>query len=107
MAQTVINSNYRIRGKSHPETARRWHYKTNYGISLEEFNKLVIEQDSKCKICQRFKSASGRYGLHVDHDHYTGKIRGLLCHKCNAAIGMLREDITIVERTLKYMRGEL
>ena len=74
--------------------------KRNYGISLEEYEKMVDEQNNVCYICLESDSVK----LAVDHNHKTGKVRKLLCRKCNTAIGLLKEDITIVENVLKYIK---
>lgn len=55
-----------------------------YGITLEDYEKMLESQNGGCAICGRVPT--GR-ALHVDHDHKTGLVRGLLCHSCNHAIG--------------------
>jgi len=78
--------------------------KKNYGISQGEYDALLLAQDGKCTICGRENSGQMRNGeycqLLVDHDHVTGKIRGLLCHDCNCALGWL-------ESMEKSGKGEL
>jgi len=85
----------------------------NYGISLDEYNALSHAQDDVCAICKQ--PERNRRGckkrtenivpmLHVDHDHVTGKIRGLLCGECNTALGMLREDPKRIKALLKYLK---
>jgi hypothetical protein len=75
----------------------------NYGISLDEYEALVKSQNGVCAICLRFPNANGV--LHVDHDHETGRVRGLLCMSCNVAIGYLCDDLEIVSRLVKYLGG--
>ena len=72
-------------GKNHRKdlTLKWW-----YGISLEEYNTMLNGQDGKC-VCGATKARNNAEALHVDHDHNTGLIRGLLCHKCNRAIGLV------------------
>ena len=60
-----------------------------YGISVEEYGRLLESQSFVCAIC--FESPHGR-DLDVDHDHETGQVRGLLCHKCNRALGLLNDN---------------
>lgn len=72
--------------------------KGRYGISLEEFNNLLINQKNECKICLKKCKI-----LHVDHCHKTGKIRGLLCVNCNQGIGSLKEDTNIMKNAIKYI----
>lgn len=69
-----------------------------YGISDEAYSLLLREQDGKCACCGQ---SFGRTPC-VDHDHETGKVRGLLCHRCNIAEGFLR-DATLVSQILAYV----
>jgi hypothetical protein len=64
---------------------------------------MHTEQNDLCKIC--IKPNSKRYGrLSVDHCHKTNKVRGLLCDKCNMAIGLLYDDITILNNVINYLK---
>lgn len=81
-----------------------------YGINLEEFNKMLIKQNYKCKICgkeetKQFKNT--KWKLSVDHCHKTGKVRGLLCAKCNIALGKFEEKEHLFLNAIKYLKGEL
>ena len=71
-------------------------------MSLDDYNKLYEEQRGCCCICKTRESKLNKK-LFVDHCHTTGKIRGLLCHHCNAAIGMLKDDIQIMYSAIKYI----
>ena len=77
----------------------------SYGITLVEYNKILTIQNGKCAICQtsEYGSKSDKY-FYVDHCHDTGIVRGLLCAKCNSAIGYLNDDIGTVERALNYLK---
>lgn len=77
-----------------------WHLKQVFGITLEDYNKLLSEQGGVCKIC--LGKDSDRM-LAVDHCHTTGKIRGLLCQKCNRAIGQLDDSIERLKRAIIYL----
>ena len=68
--------------------------------ALIEYNKLLKKQNKKCAICE---SKKGSKNLAVDHCHKTGKIRGLLCNKCNRGLGYLGDSIKIIKRALKYL----
>lgn len=75
------------------------HYKyAKYGISKEIYTEMMISQGHRCKICNSYEP------LFIDHNHETGKVRGLLCRQCNSAIGFLRDDLTIIENALKYLK---
>jgi DNA repair exonuclease SbcCD ATPase subunit len=69
-----------------PEKNRNRNLKKNHGITLEQFSQMYEAQDGICPICKRELETSGR-GVHVDHDHETGKNRDLLCSNCNLMIG--------------------
>ena len=73
-----------------------------YNIEIEQYNKLLQEQNNKCKICEQIETEYGK--LCVDHCHKTQKIRGLLCKKCNSGIGLLGDSINILEKATKYLR---
>lgn len=77
---------------------RRSILKTKYGITLEEYQNLLKEQENKCAICKREEVQ-----LCIDHDHVTGKTRGLLCHACNRAIGLLKENEQILINAINYV----
>lgn len=81
-------------------------YKRTYGISLEEYNDLLLGQNDCCALCGRHKSFQKR-PLSVDHCHETGVVRGLLCLGCNAGLGMLGDNIEGLERAISYLKGEL
>jgi len=76
----------------------------NYGITLDEYNKLLEKQGGGCAVCG--KSPDSRR-LHVDHDHKTGAVRGLLCSGCNTALGHAADDVSILQRLIGYLtRGD-
>lgn len=68
---------------------RRSNYKTHFGISIDDYNEILLSQNGRCAICG--KEPNGRL-LSVDHDHVAGKVRGLLCHGCNVGIGYLGDN---------------
>lgn len=74
-----------------------------YGITIEDFNSLLKKQSGVCAICG--KGPKGKSRLCVDHDHETGKVRGLLCYRCNMAIGAL-SSIYLLEKAKEYLRTE-
>lgn len=72
-----------------------------YGITEEEYNALLEKQNRVCAICH--KACTSKSRLTVDHDHNTGKVRRLLCHKCNVAIGMAGDKIEILQSAIHYL----
>ena len=72
-----------------------------YGITTEEYDELFLIQEGRCKICSRVSEKA----LHVDHDHKTGRVRGLLCHRCNTSIGLMEESADNLKRMIEYIGG--
>lgn len=86
--------------------ARRYRQRV-YGLSHDEYTAMVEVQDGRCAICRQEpvrKSQYGtRYPLHVDHDHTTGQVRGLLCFSCNAGLGKFRDDPERLRAAASYL----
>ena len=74
----------------------------SYGISIDEFNQMMEDQGNKCYICD---GDNGHIALCIDHDHKTGKVRGLLCNKCNRAIGLLDDNPELLIIAAAYLIG--
>lgn len=73
-----------------------------YGLAPEQHAALLAAQGGLCAVC---KGAGGQRGLAVDHDHATGRVRGLLCGACNSAIGLLKERPDNFERAVAYLKN--
>jgi hypothetical protein len=78
--------------------------KREYGIDLNRYNQMFEEQNGCCKICNQHQSNFSR-AFAVDHCHATGKVRGLLCFKCNTALGKFNDDITLLKNAIKYLKN--
>ena len=74
-----------------------------YGISKEDYLALVEKQGFKCASCGD-TAVGAEHTLHIDHDHKTNEIRGLLCAGCNTALGWLHDDVVRIEKLAKYLR---
>ena len=74
--------------------------KIKFGITPEQYEQMLISQDFKCALCERHVSEFSRK-LCVDHDHETGKIRGLLCTKCNVCLAQLGDNTKYIAKVLK------
>ena len=74
-----------------------------YGLTREEYDQMVEDQGGKCAICGSF--GNSRKSLAVDHDHRTGKVRGLLCEHCNNGLGCFLDDVRLLIKAIKYLRG--
>lgn len=82
------------------------YYKRNYKITLDEYLNMAEKQNFKCALCNKENFAMGeRHSgvLVVDHDHKTGEIRGLLCHNCNRALGLLHDNLEIIDKIRPYL----
>ena len=78
-----------------PYSQRRYRV---YGITEDDYNWLLFKQNEHCALCPQASD------LHIDHDHNTGYIRGLLCGPCNRALGILGDTIESIEAVLKYLK---
>lgn len=88
---------------AHPEVKKRQRMR-KYGITLEEFDAMYEKQNGRCLICGEKKVKRGQYhSLFVDHNHETGKVRGLLCQRCNFLIGQARDNVKILRSAIKYL----
>ena len=96
--------------EKNPERERARHLMREYGITLAEYNAMLVQQGSVCAICKQPETQERngvKYSLAVDHCHKTGKVRGLLCFKCNSAIGSFEKrnvPISNIERYLETYR---
>jgi hypothetical protein len=79
------------------------HIRTRFGITLEEYDKMLRQQKGRCAICRRPPKT---HRLSVDHIHGTKIIRGLLCVRCNRGIGLFWDDPEIFLRVVDYLRKE-
>ena len=78
--------------RSNPDKKRDESYQYLYGISLVQYNELLVKQDYRCAMCKRHVSELPRK-LAVDRNHQTGIVRGLLCTKCNAHLGIYEDKV--------------
>lgn len=77
-----------------------------YGVSDEQYQRMLVAQDSRCAICGRKQEdLKASRGLAIDHDHATGKVRGLLCGKCNTAIGLFDDSTERMVAAIRYMEA--
>lgn len=98
--------NAKMRDKYSSNLMKDYDLKRNYGISLNDYDKLFLEQKGKCKICEtHISEINKRHKKHlcVDHCHETGIIRGLLCDSCNRGIGLLKDDANILKSAYEYL----
>lgn len=75
-----------------------------YGLTLPEYEKILESQGGKCKICGLNKEGEFK-SLSVDHCHKTGRIRGILCTRCNTGLGNFKDDIELLKKAIEYLKG--
>lgn len=82
----------------------KWHLNSTYDMTLEEYDRLLTNQNESCKICgNRFDLTDQNRRPHIDHSHKTGKIRGILCFKCNTALGKFNDDSDLLRTAAWYL----
>lgn len=90
--------------KRNPAKDRDWQLRTKYGISSADYDALLENQGGRCAICGTDEpEGRSRTYFHVDHDHDTGAVRGLLCSRCNTALGLMREDTDAIMGMAAYL----
>ena len=86
---------------------RKNNLKSRYGIDLDIYFSMLEKQNNKCAICETKENNvlgnRAKWSFSVDHNHITGKIRGLLCNQCNRAIGMLKDDAALLRKAADYL----
>jgi len=103
----AIGEAHRITDPALLEESRRKRQRTvlrgllrrKYGMTVEEYDRLLEKQDGKCAICRRMAK------LHIDHCHPKERTRGLLCASCNLAIGLLKEDLGTLRNAIFYIEN--
>ena len=84
---------------------RATYLKYAYGMSIDDYNTMIEAQNGGCGICGKAPD-SGRWGrLYVDHDHETGRVRGLLCRDCNAILGYANDEPGLLRSAANYLEG--
>ena len=79
--------------------------KRNYGLTFEEFEAMLSDQDNCCAICGITKPQGRHKRFCVDHHHKTGKVRGLLCSNCNTALGLVGDNIDTLKSMIDYLKN--
>ena len=104
--QKSRNSPKRPRSKRDPAREREGRLLRVFGIDNDRYNEMFALQAGKCDICGKHQMELNKR-LCVDHCHETGKIRGLLCHSCNVAIGFLGDDIENLNCAIMYLNKHI
>ena len=88
--------------ESRKKYVRDYHFRNEYGITAENRDALLVQQNHKCAICG-IDEAVLKHKLRVDHDHATGEVRELLCNSCNTGLGNYRDSIDLLSKAIQYL----
>lgn len=78
--------------------------KNVYGITKEQYDQILKDQGNMCAVCETNEPMGNGKRFHVDHDHETNEIRGLLCVRCNLGLGYLQDKVENIEKALTYLK---
>lgn len=94
------------RAKYKPPEPERWaaYIKRKYGIERDQFQQMLEEQEGVCAICRQECNRSTTTRMCIDHDHSTGKVRGLLCFQCNVGLGKFKDDTALLRTAIEYLQ---
>ena len=85
--------------QAHHGSAKNYHLKHRYGITVDDYERMLAEQGGLCALCKE------RPAEHVDHDHLTGRVRGLLCFCCNQGLGNFRDRADVLRLGVAYLQA--
>lgn len=106
--QAIANAEYMKKSRANPERRKQMmggHIKRKYGLSLEQYDKMLEQQQNKCAICEiQFPESFQEWNRPcVDHNHQTNKVRGILCRKCNISLHYI-ENFKFWKSARKYLQ---
>ena len=95
---------------NHPDARRSMVYRNTYGITVENYNEMLTKQNNVCAVCKNPEVISHNITkkpkrLSIDHDHKTGQVRGLLCHRCNVFLGNYEELKNLISEFEGYLQA--
>ena len=82
------------------DASKNFSYQRLYGITIQDYNSLLNKQGGGCEVCGKPPKTRR---LYVDHNHSNKKVRGLLCHNCNAALGHVKDEVSILKKLIEYI----
>lgn len=97
------NEKAKERRRTRPLELRDIHLRNTFGLSLADFDAMLLAQGGRCAICRNDSPGGPHRQWHVDHEHSTGTVRGLLCSRCNTGIGLFRDDPITLQRAARYV----
>ena len=98
----------RLSQQRNPGQRRRYSFKRRYGIDEKRYTEMLNEQDHHCALCGKEESAVKKHDgkvrrFAIDHDHATGKVRALLCTRCNVGLGAFGDDLDLLRKAIVYV----
>jgi hypothetical protein len=100
---------YRSKRRANPEhylhIERKSKFKKQYGITIEQYDEMLTAQGGGCAICSTKTPSNRTKYFAVDHCHSTGKVRGLLCMKCNRGLGLFNDKTDLLKLATNYLLG--
>lgn len=94
--------------KAHPSEWERHRRKSllkrKYGITLEQYDALLAQQGGVCAVCRDPIADPRGFRPHIDHDHETGAVRGVLCYRCNTGLGVFRDSVDNLAAAIEYLK---
>jgi hypothetical protein len=92
--------------KNNALALRHAYIASKFGLTSTQVEALLKQQKGVCAVCENTETAKGKSTLSIDHDHKTGAVRGLLCTRCNQALGMMKDSPTLLRKAAKYLERE-
>ncbi len=92
--------------RKNPDIVKNECLRRTFGITLDEYRQILLEQGGVCDICGKPETSTFRgklKHLSVDHDHETGKVRGLLCNDCNIGLGWFKDNVQVLRNAIHYL----
>ena len=93
----------RYHRSTYPQKSQGYTRKYKYGITNEDYDQKLSDQGNVCAICQSKIPGGKKDSFFIDHDHETGKVRGLLCRSCNLMIGHAKDDTQVLATAIGYL----
>jgi CRISPR/Cas system-associated protein Cas10 (large subunit of type III CRISPR-Cas system) len=96
--------NWKVVGLTDKEAKARRKLRKKYNSDIDDFDRMLAEQNHRCKICGE-QLIKGRQ-CHLDHNHRTGKVRGILCRTCNLGVGMFKDSPGLLKKAIIYLGND-
>ena len=105
--KVATKAKYKRWKQNNPDSVKACNRKHNllrYGITPDDYQNIFSTQGACCAICKTDKPANGQGNFHVDHDHQTGRVRGILCSECNIGLGKFNDDPRLLTAAAAYLQ---